>query len=543
MTEPWWRSATVYQIYPRSFADSDGDGVGDLEGIIEHLDHVEGLGVDAIWLSPFFPSPQVDFGYDIADYCDVDPQYGTLDTWDRLVAEAHERGLKVVVDGVFNHTSDQHPWFVESRSSRDNPRADWYIWADGASRRRPPNNWRGADIVHSAWHFDDHRGQWYLATFDRCQPDLNWQHPEVRAAMFDVVRFWLDHGVDGFRLDMFGRIMKAAHLGDEPWRPRLSTDLNRVQLTQTCFTSNTEANYELGRDLRRFCREERGGRDDTMLIGECFGELPVLSRYTAGGDGLTHSFIFDVLAFRYRASWFRDAIGRYESAFPYPQDPAYVFENHDRSRLLDRVGGDLRKARVLATILCTVRGQATIYQGQELGMPNTYIPLKQGQDTLAKRFSWIPEAVNRRLGERLNRDEVRTPMQWDASPTAGFCPPGVEPWLPVNPSGADHNVQTQAADPASLLNLYRDLLALRRDQGALRHGRLDLVPGTGTDALAFVRSDGNQRILVAANFSDERSEVPLGGEGSALLATDPAVQVTGAVLALPPHTAGVVQLD
>jgi glycosidase len=543
MSEPWWQNAAVYQIYPRSFADSDGDGVGDLGGVISHLDHVADLGVDAIWLSPFFPSPQVDFGYDVADYCDVDPEYGTLQTWDVLVAEAHGRGLKVVIDAVFNHTSEQHPWFVESRASKDNPRADWYIWADGKGSRRPPNNWRSADLVHSAWHFDEHRGQWYVGTFDRCQPDLNWNNPAVRTAMFDVVGFWLDRGVDGFRLDMFGRIMKAPDLRDEPWRPRLSTDLQKARVTSTCYTSNTDANYRLGRDLRRFCIERREGRDETMLIGECFGELPVLSRYTRGGDGLTHSFIFDVLAFRYSARWFRDAITSYETAFPHPQDPAYVFENHDRSRLVDRVDGDLAKARVLATVLCSVRGQATIYQGQEIAVPNTYIPLKQGRDTLAKRFSWIPEPVNRRLGERINRDEVRTPMQWNPSPTGGFCPPGVEPWLPVNPLVGERNVETQRADPHSMLHLYRALLALRRERSALRGGRLDLVPGAGHEVLAYVRSDAQERILVAGNFSDAPGSVPLGGTGSLLLGTHPEVSAAGVELVLPPHTAGIVALD
>jgi glycosidase len=538
--QPWWRSACVYQIYPRSFADSDGDGVGDLNGIIGRLDHVAELGVDAIWLSPFFTSPQVDFGYDIADYCDVDPEYGTLDTWDELVEAAHSRGLKVVIDGVFNHTSDEHPWFVESRSSRDNPRSDWYIWADGRGRR-PPNNWRSADLVHSAWHFDEHRGQWYIGTFDRCQPDLNWQSPEVRAAMFGVVAFWLDRGVDGFRLDMFGSIMKAPDLRDEPWRPRLSSDLQHLRVTETCYTKNTEANYELARDLRRFCIEHRGD-DETMLIGECFGELPVLSRYSAGGDGLTHSFIFDVLTFRFSAGWFRDAIRRYEGAFPFPQDPAYVFENHDRSRSIDRVGGDLAKARVLATVLLTVRGQPTIYQGQELGMANTYIPLKQGRDSLAQRFTWIPEVVNRRLGERLNRDEMRTPMQWDDSPNAGFCQPEVEPWLPLHPGYRLRNAAVLADDPDSILCLYRVLLSLRRQRRVLRSGRLDLVPGVGDDVLAYVRSDDDQRLLVAANFSALSAAVPLGGEGSLLLGTDPQVHVSGPMLTLPAHSAGIVEL-
>ncbi len=541
MAAPWFQGASVYQIYPRSFADSDGDGIGDLAGITAHLDHVASLGVDAIWLSPFFPSPQRDFGYDITDYCDVDPAYGTLETFDALVAAAHERGLRVVIDAVFNHTSEEHPWFVASRSSRDDPKADWYVWGDGRDGK-PPNNWRSVDFIHSAWTYDEGRGQWFLATFDPCQPDLNWHHPDVRAAMFDVVRFWLDRGVDGFRFDMFGAIMKDGKLRDEAWAPRLSTDFQVVRVTDRSRTNNTEACYQLGRDLRALCIEHRGA-DEVLLVGECFGALPELARYTEGGDGLTHAFIFDALTFRYRAGWFRGAIDRYEEAFPAPLDPAWVYENHDRSRSISRVGDDLAKARVLATVLCTVRGQPTIYMGQELGMPNTYIPLRDALDVVAQRFSWVPERVSKRLPERLNRDEMRTPMLWDPSSTGGFCPEGITPWLPVNPLVATRNVAVQEEDPTSLLVLYRRLLHLRREHRALRAGRLDLVPGTGDDVLAYVRSDGEERVLVAACFGRGAATVALGGTGTLLVGTDVTAAVAGDVLRLGPNSAALVLLD
>lgn len=548
MGEPWWRGAVVYQIYPRSFADASGDGIGDLAGIIDRLDHVADLGADAIWLSPFFPSPNRDFGYDISEYCDVAPELGDLATFDRLVETAHDRGLRVVIDAVLNHTSDEHPWFIESSSSTDGPKADWYIWHDGRERRgepgkRPPNNWRGADMVHSAWAFHSGRGQWYLATFDRAQPDLNWRNPEVRAEMERVIRFWLDRGVAGFRFDMFGAIMKDAELRDEPWRPRLSPDLQRIRVTDRSRTQNTQDTYELANDIRRLCIEHRGN-DDVLLIGECFGTLPALARYTEVGKGFTHAFLFDVLAFRYDARWFREAIDRYEASFAPPRDPAYVLENHDRTRLVDRVGGDRTKARVLATILCTVRGQATIYQGQELGMANTYIPLREAQDVLAKRFSWIPEAVNRRLPERINRDEVRTPMAWEPGPTGGFSvADDVTPWLPLTPELDTINVATQDGDPDSMLELYRALLGLRRERPALRRGRLDLVAGVPHGLLAYLRSDGDERVLVGANLTDVRRTLPTGGPTRLLVGTDAGVELGEWTVTLPGNTAVVLELD
>lgn len=544
--EPWWRSAVVYQIYPRSFADSDGDGVGDLQGIIDHLDYVQSLGVDAVWLSPFYPSPNRDFGYDVAEYCDVAPEFGDLATFDRLVAAANDCGLRVVIDAVLNHTSDQHPWFVESSVSRDNQRADWYIWADGRQGpagygRRPPNNWRSSDMVHSAWAYHPGREQWYLATFDPCQPDLNWRNPEVRRAMEDVLAFWLDRGVDGFRFDMFGAIMKDPQLRDELWRPRLSRDRQRARITDRSYTHNTAETYELAREIRSFCRQHRGD-DDLLLVGECFGSLGELARFTDPAH-FTHAFIFDVLSFRYDAAWFRDALDRYEAAFAYPRDPAYVFENHDRTRLVDRVGKDRAKARVLATILCTVRGQATIYQGQEIGMANTYVPLREAQDVVAQRFAWLPESINRRLSERINRDEVRTPMAWDPGPNGGFSPEqSADPWLPPTPEVAEINVATQDGAPDSMLELYRRLLRARAEIPALRHGRLDLVAGAPEGVLAYVRSDGNERVLVAANLTSTAKSVPTGGPANMIEQTDSVVTLEDSRLRLAGDSAAVLRL-
>lgn len=558
----WWRSATIYQVYPRSFRDSNGDGIGDLQGIIERLDHLVDLGVDVLWVSPFFSSPQVDFGYDVSDYRDVAPEYGTLADAERLIEEAHRRGLRVLFDLVLNHTSDQHPWFLESRSSRDNPRADWYIWRDGRGPggRKPPNNWRSVAEITTGWQWAEERGQWYLASFLPCQPDLNWRNPEVRTEMFDTVRFWLERGVDGFRLDMFGDIMKDPAFADLRLRPKLVGGIPRIWDRSTI--QNTDDNVELARELRSVCREfDRRGEPvgdgptaadrERILLGEVFGDATELRRFLASGDGLQLVFLFDFLTFRYDSKWLTRRIVEFERAFPFPDQPTYVLENHDRTRLLDRVGGDVRKARVLATVLLTLRGVPTIYQGQEIGQSNTPIPLAEAKDPIVKTyFPWLPEAVNRRLPERLNRDEVRTPMQWDDSPTAGFCPPTATPWLPLNEDRRTANVASQRDDPASLLSLYSTLLHARRAHPALHLGRLDLVPGAPEGTVAWLRSEGDDRVMVAANLSDRVADVPTGGDDVAVLvATDPGVTPLpspvgdgASALRLPPHSAAVVQL-
>jgi glycosidase len=506
---PWWHTTTIYQVYPRSFADGDGDGIGDLPGIIDRLDHIADLGFGTIWISPFFSSPQRDFGYDVSDYCDVAPEYGTLADAERLIAEAHARGLRVMFDLVLNHTSDEHPWFVASRDGGPGgPNADWYVWRDGRQGRRgrrPPNNWRSAMETRTAWQWSDARQQWYLATFLPFQPDLNWRLPEVRDAMFGVVRFWLDRGVDGFRLDIFGMIMQDADFRDNAFKPRVGAG-ELPRLWDRTYTENTPENIELARELRTVCREYDG---DRVLLGEVFGPPEVLRAYQGdalpegGRDGLQLVFLFDFLMYRYRASFFRRRIAAYEEAFPPPLLPTYVLENHDRSRSLSRVGGDLGKARVLATLLLTLRGVPTVYMGQEIGMTNTYIPLKQAQDPVAREFfGWLPEVVSKRLPERLNRDEVRTPMQWDGTENAGFSPPGVRTWLPVNPNHRERNVAAQTGTEGSLLELYRALLHLRRATPALHSGDLRLVDDLAEDILAYERRHGDQRVTVYVNFGD-----------------------------------------
>ena len=535
---PWWHGTSVYQVYPRSFADSDGDGIGDLRGIIDRLDHIVDLGVQTIWVSPFFPSPQEDFGYDITDYTGVSQEYGELSDAEELIGTAHDRGLRVMFDLVLNHTSDQHPWFLRSKGSRDNPKADWYIWSDGRGRdgRRPPNNWRSALEVNSAWQWCPERGQFYMATFLPFQPDLNYRNPEVKEAMFATVRFWLERGVDGFRLDIFGQVMKDPGLRDNPFGPHMATGFPRAWRRQ--FTENTADNIEFAKELHAVCAEY----GDRILLGEVFGAPEVLREYHADGTDLDLVFLFDFLLHRYDATWFADTIRRFEEAFPPPMQPTYVLENHDRSRTMDRVGGDPAKAAVLAVILLSVRGVPTVYMGQEIGMSNTYIPLDDALDPVASRFfRRLPEFVNRRLRERLNRDEVRTPMQWDDGPNAGFCPPGVRPWLPVNPDYPTVNVAAQAGDPESLLALYQELFEQRRRSAALSHGTLDLIDGLPSGVLGFRRTDAatGEQCATFANLGPKPQEVR--AVRTELLVGCGRASVDRGTVILPPDSAAIVR--
>ena len=502
---PWWQTTSIYQVYPRSFQDSNADGVGDLPGIINRLDHLKELGVETVWVSPFFASPQQDFGYDVTDYEAVAPEYGTLEDAQRLIDEVHSRGMKVMFDLVLNHTSDQHPWFLRSRSSRSNPKADWYIWADGRGKhgKRPPNNWKSAMEFTSAWQYCPTRRQWYMATFLPFQPDLNWRNPEVKRAMFDTVRFWLDKGVDGFRLDIFGQIMKDPDFANNPVRPRVYNGFPR--LTERIHTENTADNVTLAKELRAVCEEYPG---DRALLGEVFGPPEVLKSYLGEDDGLNLVFLFEFLTFHYNAEWFRTTIQGFEDNFPAPMQPTYVLENHDRSRLLDRVHGDVAKAGVLAVILLTLRGVPTVYQGQEIGMSNTRLPFKDALDPIAASvYKHLPQFFVDRMSERLNRDEVRTPMQWDASANAGFCPDGVQPWLPVNPDYERVNVAHQDADEDSLLNLYRRLFALRQDSESLRFGPLAMLEALPDGVLGYRRAD----LIVLANMGIEPVTVKYSG--------------------------------
>jgi alpha-glucosidase len=485
----WWREAVFYQIYPRSFQDTDGDGVGDLPGVTQRLDHLRGredsLGVDAIWLSPFYRSPMADFGYDVSDYRDVDPTFGSLADFDRLLGEAHERGLRVIVDLVPNHTSDQHPWFVASRSSRDDPKRSWYVWADPRRGGGPPNNWLAVfGRRRPAWTLDPRTRQYYLHHFLPEQPDLNWHSEDVRQAIDDVMRFWLDRGVDGFRIDVAHSLVKDPLLRDNPRlfgrrRQQRDWDLDDV--------------HEIHRRWRRVL----DSYPDRMAVGEVDPrDLRRLVRYYGADDELHMPFNFHFLEQPWRAERFRGVVERWERLLPAHAWPDYTLSNHDRSRAATRYG--LGRARVAATMLLTLRGTPFIYYGEEIGMIDVPIPASRVVDVH-------------------DRDPERTPMQWDASPNAGFS--AGTPWLPVADDGARVNVAAQRDDPRSLFSFYRRLLAVRRASDALRVGRYRALPSPG-GTYVFAREAENERLYVALNFTSRERGVSLPERTELLLSTD-----------------------
>ncbi len=498
-TLPWWQTTTIYQIYPRSFADSNNDGIGDLRGIISKLDYIQNLGFETIWFSPFFCSPQQDFGYDVSDYCEIAPEYGTLTDAEELIREVHARGMRVLFDLVLNHTSIEHPWFQESRSSRDNPKRDWYIWRDG-NGNRPPNNWK-AMPGGSGWQYDETTDQWFYASFLPFQPDLNWRNPEVKQAMFDIVHFWLDKGVDGFRLDIFHSIYKDANFTDNPFSWHYVPKDDEAGFFQEFkYSLNQPEVFELAKELRSIVDTYTPER---MLIGEVFGSDENQKRFLGENlDGLNLAFLWELLNFKSSASFLRKVIQHYEHHYPAPYTPVYVFGNHDRKRLISQCSSDMRIAKLLALFQFTVRGVPVTYYGEEIGMADGSFPAKTALDPIGQRYAWIPPFLINFLGMYINRDGCRTPLQWDAEPNAGFCSANAAPWLPVHENRKFTNVQDQSVDDNSLLNLYRKLLRLRRDSAILQSGSLELIgdPAMDENILAYQRTRKDQTLIIVLNF-------------------------------------------
>jgi glycosidase len=531
---PWWRTGVVYQVYPRSFQDTNGDGVGDLPGITARLDHLFSLGVDAVWISPFYPSPMKDFGYDVADYCDVDPLFGTLQDFDRLLAEAHRRGLEVIVDWVPNHSSDQHPWFQASRRSRSDPHRDWYFWRDPRPGGGPPNNWL-ATFGGEAWTLDPATGQYYLHSFLPEQPDLNWRSPELRRAMLDTLRFWLDRGVDGFRIDVAHRILKDPALRDNPPNPGPTSTFHKKMGDydrQLHVHDGAHPDvHEAYREVRRLVDGHDPARD-RVAIGEIHVfDPPALMAYYGGGlDELHLPFNFTLLATPWTAAAVRAAVDAMEAALPAGAWPNWVLGNHDESRIASRLGA--RQARAAMLLLLTLRGTPTIYYGDELGMADVPVPRELVQDPFEQR---VP-------GLGLGRDPERSPMQWDASENAGFTPPGVKPWLPVARDADRCNVAVQAEQPGSMLELTRALLRLRRARPALHRGSYRALEGVPPDVFGYVREHGGDRVTVLVSFAGEERRVGLAEPHRLLAATSSAVAPsTEASLLLRPHEAAVLE--
>ncbi|HET9878028.1 MAG TPA: alpha-amylase family glycosyl hydrolase [Candidatus Limnocylindria bacterium] len=525
----WWQSAVVYEIYPRSFADANGDGIGDLAGIRSRLDYLAWLGVDAIWIAPFYPSPMADFGYDVADYTDVHPMFGTLADFDALLAAAHGREIRVLVDYVPNHTSVEHPWFVESRASRDNAKRDWYTWRDPAPDGGPPNNWVSM-FAGPAWQWDEATRQYYLHMFLPEQPDLNWRNPEVRAAMFDVARFWLDRGVDGFRIDVAPMVMKDPELRDNPPNPS-AAEVGRLGAWGRQLHLHDHAHpdmHELYRSFRELLDSYPGER---VSIGELHHpDFDVWAAYYGERQDEIHvPFNFHLTYSPWTAAAVRRAVEGVEGALPEGAWASWVLGNHDQPRFASRAGR--AQAAVGMLLLMTLRGTPTVYYGDEIGMVDVPVDAEHARDPWERR-----EPGN-------GRDPERSPMQWDASPQAGFTTADAVPWLPLAPDAASVNVAAQAEDPDSLLSLTRRLVELRRSHPALAVGDFVTFGETPDGSYAFRRVAAASAVTVALNLTGAPVTIPGVESGRVLIGTHRSREgeAVGGALALGPNEAVVVE--
>jgi alpha-glucosidase len=547
--QAWWKHAVIYEIYPRSFQDSNGDGIGDLNGIARRLDYLQALGVDAIWIAPIYPSPQVDFGYDISDYEKIDPQYGTLADFDRLLVEAKQRDIRIVLDMVLNHTSNQHPWFAESASARTNPKHDWYVWSDGRKAANgtvlPPNNWVSL-FGGSAWEWVPAVRQFYYHKFYKQQPDLNWRNPAVENAMFDVMRFWLDRGVAGFRLDALPELFEDLQLRDEPAlggrNAQGDPNLNHL------FTRELPEVHGTLRRMRAMISKYPGNR---VLIGETYlPNVADLDRWYGGAQHDELQLPMDMnVGFinRLDPSAFRQRIEEVETQV-HGSQPLFVFDNHDNVRSWDRYGDGAHNqaiAKIIATLLLTSKATALLYQGEELGQPTTPpTRVEEVRDPMGIT-GWPKEK---------GRDGERAPLPWDASDAQAGFSTNPRPWLPLPPNYRTINVQSELADPYSLLNWHRRLIALRRAIPALREGGVVMLDRRNKNVLSYARVDAQGKaVVVSLNMSGEPQTISLALEGSGingsqvttLLANPGSIFDHGAAqgVTLPPYAAWVASVE
>lgn len=505
MKKIWWKHGVIYQIYPRSFKDSNNDGIGDINGIIQSLDYLQELGIDGIWLSPIYRSPMYDFGYDVSDYCDIDPVFGTMRDFKRLVKEAGKRNIAIIMDMVFNHTSHVHPWFLESRSSKDNPKRDWYIWHPGKNGR-VPNNWMGA-FGGRAWEWDLFTQEYYLHLFTKEQPDLNWRNPNVKKAMFDVLRFWLDTGVKGFRFDVINLLVKDKLFRDNPYKLRFTNPRKHDQQLHK-YDRNQPETHEIIKEMRVFF----DSYGDIMSVGEIYLDegikdpwLP--AHYLGNNDELHLSFNFSTIFTRFKYNEFKHILSEWYTAIGNRGWPCHVLSNHDQSRAMTRLANnDPLKAKLLAVLLLTQKGTPFVYYGEEIGMVDGKISRKDIQDPLGKKY-WPFHS---------GRDKARTPMQWDATKYAGFST--VKPWLPVNPDSYTNNVAAQLADANSILYFYKELLALRKSHSALYAGEIEFIDSPD-DVLLYKRMYRNAMFIIALNFSSAKKEISIGTTFKVLLSS------------------------
>ena len=479
----WWQSGIIYQVYPRSFQDSNGDGIGDLKGVTQRLDYLKWLGITSVWISPIYPSPMADFGYDIADYTGIHPLFGTMADFDELLKEAHRRGIKIVLDLVPNHTSDQHPWFLESRSSKDNSKRDWYIWKDAREGGGPPNNWLSV-FGGTAWEWDEKTGQYYYHAFLKEQPDLNWRNPDVQQAMLNVMRFWLDKGVDGFRVDVMWHMIKDDLLRDNPVNTDYQIHMATYEQLLPVYSTDQPQVHDIVQQMRRVL-DEYGER---MMIGEIY--LPIhklVTYYGTDNNGAHLPFNFMLISHPWEAQKMASAIAEYEGALPENGWPNWVLGNHDQPRITSRVG--MHQSKVAAVLLLTLRGTPTIYYGDELGMRDVPIPFEEVQD---------PQGLNM-PDKNLSRDPARTPMQWNSREGAGFTT--AKPWLRLSSTYKRVNVEVQKGDPDSHLNLYKRLIELRQKEPSLMWG--DYIPVYADQQAIVYRREakGEKAFLIVLNLS------------------------------------------
>lgn len=498
----WPLNSVVYQIYPRSFYDKTGDGIGDLQGITAKLDYLQYLGINAIWLSPVYPSPQADFGYDVADYTDIDKIYGTLSDFDELLAASHKNGIKIMMDFIPNHTSSQHAWFMDSKSSKDNPKRDWYIWRDPGPNNTPPNNWQSV-FGGSAWEYDETTEQYYYHAFDINQPDLNWRNLEVQHAMFDAMRFWLDRGVDGFRVDAIYWLFEDAEFGDEPLNPH--------------FQENKHATYDALVHTKTFGLDETldvvqkmvdvvKEYDNRFLVTEAYlGINELIKMYETIDWDYYAPFNFSLITLPWDAKIHKEYIDDFDAKIGNTRIPVYVLGNHDVPRVATRIGRE--QARVAAMLQLTLRGLPFIYQGEEIGMINGTVPPDRIQD---------PQAKGSPNGE-LGRDPERTPMQWDSTSHAGFT--HGDPWLPIASNYLEVNVEKEKTDASSYLSLYRKLIDLKKNNKSLRRGDYEGMPLPAENVLSNIRKFENESLLIVLNMSGEKKDISIPAKGKILCDT------------------------
>ncbi|MBA3723713.1 MAG: alpha-glucosidase C-terminal domain-containing protein [Candidatus Levybacteria bacterium] len=486
-----WHQSVIYHIYPRSFKDSNKDGIGDLNGIIQKLDYVVELGADTIWISPTYPSPMRDFGYDISDFCNVDPLFGTLEDFDNLIQEAHNRNIKVIIDYIPGHTAWEHPWFVASASSRINPKRDWYIWRDPKPDGSVPNNWLSV-FGGSRWEYDARTGQYYMHSFLKEMPDLNWRNPEVVDAMLEVLRFWLKRGIDGIRIDSFNVIYKHMDYLDEPLNPAyIHGENDPFREHDHIYTLSQPELLPLLKTFRKVLSEF----GDKFMVTESYVEMPQLLKLYRAGDSLHAPFNFNIFKLPWNLNEYKSFIDVFDKEVGHEYIPTYVLGNHDNHRIATKIGSN--QARIAAMLQLTLRGMPTVYYGEEIGMIDGEISLDEMQDPWAKNVGDV----------RLGRDPQRTPMQWNTEKYAGFSTK--KPWLPIGKQYMYSNVEIQQSDTQSMLNLYKTILHFRKQSPALLYGTYESLKIKNKNVYAYMRTYKTEKLLILLNFSEEEQKISL----------------------------------